>query len=191
MNTQTVESRRSLVLSIAGLALGYIVSIPTAVAASARQIDGDASQALRTLYATNPHAKELGQRAKAILIFPKIYKGGLLIGGQSGDGALRSGGKTVGYYNISAASFGLQAGGQRFSYALFFMTDSALEYLQKSDGWAIGSGPSVVVMDKGTAASVTSTSLTQDVYAFPFGQKGLMAGLGLEGSKITPIHPGA
>jgi lipid-binding SYLF domain-containing protein len=191
MNTQVVESRRSLLLGAAGFAFANVVSIATAVAASARQIDGDASQALRTLYATNPKAKELGQRAKAILIFPKIYKGGLLIGGQSGDGALREGGRTVGYYNISAASFGLQAGGQRFSYALFFMTDSALDYLQKSDGWAIGSGPSVVVMDKGAAASATSTSLTQDVYAFPFGQKGLMAGLGLEGSKITRIHPDA
>lgn len=93
------------------------------------------------------------------------------------------------YYNISAASFGLQAGGQTFSYALFFMNDAALAYLTKSDGWAIGSGPSVVVLDKGTAASLTSTTLSQDVYAIPFGQRGLMAGLGLEGSKITPIHP--
>jgi lipid-binding SYLF domain-containing protein len=101
------------------------------------------------------------------------------------------GGKTVGYYNLSAASFGLQAGGQTFSYALFFMTDSALDYLQKSDGWSIGSGPSVVVVDKGAAASMTSTSITQDVYAVPFGQRGLMAGLGLEGSKITHIHPGS
>ena len=129
--------------------------------------------------------------AKAILVFPKIIKAGLLIGGQSGDGALRMGGKTVGYYNLSAASFGLQAGGQTFSYALFFMTDSALDYLQKSDGWSIGSGPSVVVVDKGAAASMTSTSITQDVYAVPFGQRGLMAGLGLEGSKITHIHPGS
>ena len=186
-----LRTKRSLLLGFMGLVYASIVPMTAAVAASARQIDADASQALRTLYATHPNAKELGQRAKAILIFPKIYKGGLLIGGQSGDGALRVGGRTVGYYNISAASFGLQAGGQRFSYALFFMTDSALNYLEKSDGWAIGSGPSVVVMDKGAAASATSTSLTQDVYAFPFGQKGLMAGLGLEGSKITRIHPGA
>ncbi len=124
------------------------------------------------------------------MVFPRIIKGGFIIGGQSGNGALRVGSKTVAYYNISAASFGLQAGGQRFSYALFFMNDAALQYLENSDGWAIGSGPSVVVMDKGAAASMTSTTLTKDVYAFPFGQKGLMAGLGLEGSKITPIHPG-
>jgi lipid-binding SYLF domain-containing protein len=91
------------------------------------------------------------------------------------------------YYKIGAASFGLQAGGQSFSYALFFMNDKALAYLNKSDGWAIGSGPSVVVVDKGAAMSTTSTTLTKDVYAFPFGQKGLMAGLGLEGSKISRI----
>ena len=146
--------------------------------------------ALHALYAAQPKARELGQRAKAILIFPKIIKAGLIIGGQSGDGVLRVGGKTDGYYNISAASFGLQAGGQQFSYALFFMNDAALQYLQKSDGWSIGSGPNVVVVDKGAAASMTSTTLSEDVYAIPFGQKGLMAGLGLEGSKITRIHPG-
>ena len=88
------------------------------------QISRDADSALHALYAAQPKARELGQRAKAILIFPKIIKAGLIIGGQSGDGVLRVGGKTDGYYNISAASFGLQAGGQQFSYALFFMNDA-------------------------------------------------------------------
>jgi lipid-binding SYLF domain-containing protein len=167
----------------------WFAAQPSAQAATAREIDTGASQALQTLYAANPKARELGKRAKAILIFPRILKGGFMIGGLTGDGVLRQGGKTLGYYNISAASFGLQAGGQRFSYALFFMTDSAIQYLQNSDGWAVGSGPSVVVVDKGAAASMTSTTLSQDVYAVPFGQKGLMAGLGIEGSKITHIRP--
>ncbi|MCW3474671.1 lipid-binding SYLF domain-containing protein [Limobrevibacterium gyesilva] len=162
-----------------------------ALAASAREIDQAANRALQTLYSAQPKARDLGTRAKAILVFPKIIKAGLLIGGQGGDGALMVHGRTVGYYNISAASFGLQAGAQTFSYALFFMTDAALKYLTDSEGWAIGSGPSVVVLDKGAAASMTSTTLTQDVYAIPFGQEGLMAGFGLEGSKITRIRPGA
>jgi lipid-binding SYLF domain-containing protein len=184
------QGRRTLLVAVASVTCATLGATPAAeAAASARQIDSDASHALRTLYATQSKAKELGQRAKAILIFPKIYKGGFMIGGQTGNGALRVGGKTVGYYNISAASFGLQAGAQRFSYALFFMTDAALDYLDRSDGWQIGSGPSVVVVDKGVAKSMTTTTLTQDVYAFPFGQKGLMAGLGLEGSKITRIQP--
>ena len=185
------STRRSLLALLGTLASGTLVPIDPAHAASAHKISQDADQALRSLYAAQPKARELGKRAKAILVFPRIIKAGLLVGGQGGDGVLREGGRTVGYYNIAAASFGLQAVVQRFSYALFFMTDSSLKYLQDSDGWAIGSGPSVVVMDKGAAASLTSTTVTQDVYAFPFGQHGLMAGIGLEGSKITRIHPGA
>jgi lipid-binding SYLF domain-containing protein len=183
------RTRRWLLAVPAGL-LGATALQSTAFAASAAQISRGADSALHALYAAQPKARELGQRAKAILIFPKIIKAGLIIGGQSGDGVLRVGGKTNGFYNISAGSFGLQAGGQQFSYALFFMNDAALQYLQKSDGWSIGSGPNVVVMDKGAAASMTSTTLSEDVYAIPFGQKGLMAGLGLEGSKITRINPG-
>ena len=125
-------------------------------------------------------------------MFPRIVKVGVLLaGGQSGDGVLLVRGRPSAYFNISAASFGLQVGGQVFSYALFFMNDAALDYLNKSDGWAIGTGPSVVVVDAGLAASLTSTTLSQDVYAVPFGQKGLMAGIGIEGSKITHINPSA
>jgi lipid-binding SYLF domain-containing protein len=182
-------ARRSLVIAPAVLLAASLIDTPAARAATAREIDSDANRSLRTLYATQPKARDLSRRARAILIFPKIIKAGLLIGGQSGDGCLRVGGETVGYYNIAAASFGLQAGAQSFGYALFFMTESALRYLSNSDGWAIGSGPSVVVLDKGAAASLTSTTLTQDVYAIPFDQRGLMAGLGLEGSKITRIYP--
>jgi len=177
--------------AVPAVAVGAAVLRSTdTLAASAHQIDRAADQALRALYAAQPKARQLGGRARAILIFPKIIKAGLIIGGQGGDGVLRVGGRADGYYNIAAASFGLQAGGQQFSYALFFMNDAALQYLQKSDGWSIGSGPSVVALDKGAAASVTSTTLTEDVYGVPFGQKGLMAGIGLEGSKITRIHPG-
>jgi lipid-binding SYLF domain-containing protein len=160
-----------------------------AASSSAQEIDRDSREALKRLEAEGGKTQELVQQAIAILIFPKIIKGGLIIGGQFGEGALLENGKTIGYYNIAAASFGLQAGGQSFSYALLFQKQSALDYLRKSDGWSIGSGPSVVVMDKGAAASMTSTTVTQDVVAIPFGQKGLMAGLGLEGSKITPITP--
>lgn len=185
------ETRRFVLGSIAALAGGTIVRTQVAHAASARRIDRESDRALRTLYSLQPKARELAKRAKAILVFPSILKAGFVIGGQGGDGALKEGNKTVGYYNIAAASFGLQAGAQTFSYALFFMTDAALKYLENSDGWLIGSGPSVVVLDKGAAASVTSTTLSQDVYAIPFGQRGLMAGIGLEGSKITHIHPDA
>ena len=184
-------TRRSLLVGTAAKAGGAALAPRTAHAASAHQINRDVDVALRNLYAAQPKARTLGEKAKAILVFPKIIKAGLMVGGLGGDGALRVGGRTVGYYNIAAATFGLQAGAQTYSFALFFMTASSLDYLQKSEGWAIGSGPSVAVVDKGAAASFTSTTLSQDVYAIPFGQRGLMAGIGLEGSKITRIHPGS
>jgi lipid-binding SYLF domain-containing protein len=110
-----------------------------------------------------------------------------MFGGQMGDGVLMTKGRTAGYYNSLAASYGFQAGIQVFGYALFFMNDGALSYLDKSDGWEIGVGPSIVVVDAGVGKSLTSTTITQDVYAFIFDQQGLMAGLGIQGSKITKI----
>jgi len=183
------QTRRSLLTMLAAAGGGAVLVPSVAHAATGRQIAADAERALQHLYATHSKARELGRRAKAILVFPKIIKAGLVIGGQGGDGALLENGRARGFYNIAAASFGLQIGAQTFSYALFFMNDAALKYLESSDGWAIGSGPSVVVVDKGAAASLTSTTLSQDVYAIPFGQQGLMAGIGLEGSKITRINP--
>jgi lipid-binding SYLF domain-containing protein len=173
------------------LAVSLVGSLGTlsqqAGAATAAELNANGQAALQRLYAQSTKAARFGQSAHAILVFPKIVKAGFLIGGQGGEGVLLVRGRPTAYYKISAVSYGLQAGGQSFSYALFLMNDKALAYLNKSDGWAIGSGPSVVVMDKGKAMSTTSTTLSQDVYAFPFGQKGLMAGLGLEGSKISRI----
>jgi lipid-binding SYLF domain-containing protein len=158
-------------------------------AASAAKLDASGRETLQKLVGVSTKAARYNGMAKAVLVFPRIIKAGFMVGAQTGDGVLLEKGKPIAYYNISAGSFGMQVGGQAFSYVLFFMNQKALSYLQSSNGWAIGSGPSVVVVDKGKAMSNTSTTVTQDVYAFPFGNKGLMAGLGLEGSKITPIHP--
>ena len=143
------------------------------------------------LFETQPKARELAARSRAILwCFRRSSRPGSIVGGPSGNGVLRVGGKASGITACRRRRW-LQAGGQQFSHALFFMNDAALRYLEQSDRWAIGSGPSVVVVDQGAAASLTSTTLTQDVYAVPFGQKGLMAGIGLEGSKITRIQSGS
>jgi len=160
---------------------------PAAHAASAAELNRDAAKALRSLYATNTAARLLGQKARAVLVFPNIVKAGFLFGGQIGEGVLLKGGKPAAYYNSVAASYGLQAGVQVFGYALFFMNDGALKYLDSSDGWELGVGPSIVVVDAGMGKSITSTTITQDVYAFIFDQKGLMAGIGIQGSKITRI----
>jgi lipid-binding SYLF domain-containing protein len=156
---------------------------------SAAEIDREVDAAFKKLYASTPSAKELSKVAKGILVFPDVIKAGLIVGGQYGVGALRKGGKTIGYYKTMAASYGLQAGAQSFGYALFLMTDAALEYLEKSDGWEIGVGPSVVVVDKGLASATTTTTAKDDIYVFFFDQEGLMAGLGLQGSKITRFTP--
>ncbi|MGZ8094853.1 MAG: lipid-binding SYLF domain-containing protein [Methylosarcina sp.] len=160
------------------------------LASSGAQIDSEVDVALNELYASTPAAKNLARKAKGILVFPRIVKAGFLFGGQYGrGGALRKRGKTVGYYNSVSASYGLQAGIQSFGYALFFMNDAALSYLDRSGGWEIGVGPSIVVVDAGVAKSLTTTTAKDNVYAFIFDQKGLMAGIGLQGSKITRIYP--
>lgn len=181
----TVTRRRTLAAGLL-LALG-----PSWARASERSdLERDSETALQKLYATNPKAAELGSKANAVLIFPKVVKAGFIVGGQEGSGVLFEAGRPAGYYRIAAASFGYQAGAQTFGYALFFMTPDSLAYLKKSDGWSIGTGPSVVLVDKGMARTLNTTTLSQAVYAMIFGQEGLMAGMGLQGSKITPIQPG-
>jgi lipid-binding SYLF domain-containing protein len=160
-----------------------------ALAASAADIDAKSDRALKSLLETNEGARALADRAKGVLIFPSIIKGGFLVGGAYGEGALRVGGRTAGYYRSVAASYGLQIGAQSFSYALFLMTDGALDYLNESKGWEIGVGPSVVVADEGFGKKASTTTLQAEIYAFIFAQEGLMAGLGIEGSKITRINP--
>jgi lipid-binding SYLF domain-containing protein len=156
---------------------------------SAAELSRSANNALQKLYAKIPAAKAIGEQAHAVLVFPGVTKAGLGIGGQYGEGALLKGGKAVAYYHTAGASYGLQAGAQTYGYAMFFMNAAALKQLDKTDGFEVGVGPSVVVLDEGMAKSMTSTTMKDDVYAFVFAQKGLMAGLGIQGNKITRISP--
>jgi lipid-binding SYLF domain-containing protein len=165
------------------------VTAPAALAASASAIDRDAKAALDKLYKQTPGAKALADKAVAVLVFPSIVKGGFIIAGQFGDGALRKNGKSVAYYRSLAASYGFQAGVQEFGYVLFFMDDASLQYLNNSDGWELGVGPSLVVLDAGFGKNLSTTTLQKGVYAFIFDQKGLMGGAGIQGSKITRINP--
>jgi lipid-binding SYLF domain-containing protein len=165
----------------------FAIFYEAAFADTAQEIDSKVDIALQQLYSSTPAAKDLAKIAKGILVFPDIVKGGLIIGGQYGEGALRVNGKTTGYYSSVAASYGLQAGVEKFGYALFFIADSGLEYLKKSEGWEIGVGPTLVVVDEGVAKSLSTTTAQSDIYAFFFSQQGLMAGIGIQGSKITRI----
>jgi lipid-binding SYLF domain-containing protein len=174
------------------LALASIVSMAmlsqAASAATAEDLDKDSRQALQTLYKTEPLAKTLSRTAKAILVFPNIVKAGLVFGGSYGEGELLEGSKVVDYYNSVAGSWGLQIGAQSYGYAIFLMTDEAVSYLTKSKGWEIGVGPTVVVVDEGVAKNLSSTSLKDHAYAFIFSQQGLMAGVSIEGTKISRIN---
>ncbi len=186
MNRMRIARNFALMIALATFtAIG--AQPDAALAAGARELEQDARTALNRLYGSAPAARSLSKRAKGVLVFPSIVKAGLMIGGQFGEGVLFKNGKAVGFYNTAGASYGLQAGAQKFGYALFFMNDGALGYLGRSDGFEIGVGPSVVVMDEGMAKQTSTTTLTQDVYGFIFGQSGLMAGLGLQGNKITKI----
>jgi lipid-binding SYLF domain-containing protein len=175
-------------LMSAALLSAALFTALTCTAIAEDTITADANAALQQLYGKELVAKMIGEKAKAVLVFPNIVKAGFIVGGQYGEGVLFINGKFIAHYNSVAASYGLQAGVQSFGYALFLMNDKAIEYLSKSDGWEIGVGPSIVVVDKGVAKTLTTTTLKDDVYAFIFDQKGLMAGLGIQGSKITRLE---
>ena len=186
------ENPRPLILMIALTLVTFIgngLSATAALAQSASAIDRDAKAALARLYQNTPGAKALADKAVAVLIFPTIVKGGFIFAGQFGDGALRRKGRTVAYYRSLAASYGFQAGIQAFGYVLFFMDDASLQYLNASDGWELGVGPSLVVLDAGFGKNLSTTTLQTGVYAFIFDQTGLMGGIGIQGTKITRINP--
>ena len=155
----------------------------------AAKLASESRAALQNLYAGVPLAKELGKTAAAILVFPSVTKAGLGIGGQYGEGTLLKGGAPVAYYKTTGASVGLQAGAQNYGYAMFFVNAGAVAGLDAAKGFEVGVGPSIVVVDEGMGKSNTTQTLKSDVYAFIFSQKGLMAGLGIQGNKITKITP--
>ena len=176
----------SLLQTLLGVTFMVMLAGP-AHAASGALLEQDSAAALQALYAGSPGAKTLGDKAKGILVFPNITKAGFIVGGQGGDGVLFEKGKVTDYYNSGAASVGLQAGVQTYGYALFFMNDEDLKHLKTSSGWSLGTGPNIVIADAGAAKDASTLTGKKGVYGFIFDQKGLMAGLGLVGQKITKI----
>ncbi len=174
----------TLVAAVAALLL-----IPQAKAESASELRHQSEKALHRLYRNNPGAGAIGEKSIAVLIFPTVYKAGFIGGAQTGNGVLFKGGQVAGYFNTSAVSYGLQAGIQKFSYALFFMDEHSLHYLNKSGGFELGGAPSLVVANEGFTSSMSTTTMQKGIFAFFFGQKGLMAGLGVQGTKITQFTP--
>ena len=156
-------------------------------AAPAPVVDQDAQAALDALYARSPAAKALGAKARAILVFPSIHKAAFIVGAQSGDGVLFKGDSIIGHYRVDGLLAGLEAGAQSFGYAMFFMSDAALENLRKAKGFELGADPNIVIVDAGAAKEVSTSTLQADIYGYVFNQKGLMGGIALQGSKITRV----
>ena len=182
------------VLATATLALSHCASGPgtnvNAASVNPRQLSANSRAALNDLCRRNPAARKLRGSAKGIMVFPEITKGGFIVGGMGGNGALiRNDGTIRDFYQTAGLSYGLQAGVQKYGYALFLMDNSAFNNLNRADGWEVGSSPSLVIVDEGMAGSLTTTTLNKSTYAFFFNQRGLMGGLGLQGSKITRIQP--
>ena len=170
------------------VALTALMPPSASFAAEESMLEQDSRAALNHLYSENAGAKALGAKAKGILVFPNVVKAGFVVGGSGGDGILLINNKRVAYYNTASISVGLQAGAQSYGYTLFFMTDSVLKDFQASKNFQIGVGPNVVVIDAGAAKDINTLTAKADVYAVIFDQKGLMAGIGLQGSKITKIN---
>lgn len=177
---------RLLISLVATASLFGLLQAPAA--AQDYGLEGEARWALNRLMATVPTAKMLEERAYATLVFPDITKAGFLVGGEYGNGVLFRRGGISGYYNLAGVSYGFQAGAQTYSLVMFFMNEWSWRALNMRDGLQVGVGPSVVVLDEGKARTITSTTVTSDVYAFVFGEQGLMAGAGLEGTKITRLN---
>lgn len=155
--------------------------------ATAEDLDKDSLQALQILYKATPFAETISHNAKAVLVFLKVIKAGLVFGGSYGEGELLKGSKVEGYYNSVTGSWGLQAGAQSYGYVVFLMTEKAVQYVSNTQGWEIGVGPTVVVVDEGVAKNLSTSTLKDDAYAFVFDQQGLMAGISIEGTKISRI----
>ncbi len=178
------------VLFAASLALAGSLPFTTLAnaASTAAELNNEGEQALQKLYRSEPAARDISRKAKAVLVFPGIVKAGFVFGASYGEGVLFKGGKPAQYYNSLSGSWGLQAGAQSYGYVVFLMTDKAVQYLDRSDGWEIGVGPTVVIVDKGAAKNLSTTTLHDDAYAFTFDQQGLMASLALEGTKVSQIR---
>jgi len=185
----TNTRRIFLALLLAG-ATALPISVATshrANAATAEDLNKDADQALQTLYRTNPVAQQISKSARAVLVFPSVIKAGFVFGGSYGEGVLREGSTIVNYYNSVGASWGLQAGAQSYGYAVFLMNNAAVDYVNNTQGWEIGIGPTVVIVNEGVAKNLSTSTLKDDAYAFIFDQEGLMAGISIEGTKISKI----
>jgi lipid-binding SYLF domain-containing protein len=182
--TRPHTRRRALALAAAAATLAAL----PAAAENRTVIDAKVDLALKELFATVDGSEDLYNRAVGVLIMPDIVKGGLIVGGAYGEGALRVGGQSVEYYSVAAASIGLQIGVQSSKQALFFMTDEALARFRRADGWEAGVDAEVTFPGAGVNVGADTTTRNAPVVAIVFGEDGLLAGASLEGAKYSRVN---
>ncbi|CAB3799454.1 BPSL1445 family SYLF domain-containing lipoprotein [Pararobbsia alpina] len=181
-------------LAVAALAVGLAGCTATTNtgankdAAQERQsIDSQVDATLGKLYTQVSGSRELVSKARGILVFPNVVKAGFIVGGEYGEGALRVGGTTSGYYSTTALSVGLQAGAQSKALIFLFMTQDSLDTFRNRDGWSAGGDASVAVLKLGANGAVDTTTATAPVQAFVLTNAGLMADLSVDGTKVSKM----
>ncbi len=191
--------RKTLVMKVAiatvlgSLALAGCTPTPDKPAnassnASTREaIDARVNATLSRLYSTVPGSRELVSKSRGVLVFPNVLQAGFIVGGQSGNGALRVGGSTLGYYNTSSLSVGLQAGAQSKALIFLFMSQDALDKFRNSDGWAAGADASVALVKVGANGAVDTSTVTAPVEVIVLTNAGLMGDLSVNGTKVTRL----
>ncbi|MFJ4289344.1 YSC84-related protein [Cupriavidus sp. NPDC089707] len=188
--------RRNFLTASAGLALGSLAlgactttkpDAPTDKAARRRELDSGVDATLSRLYGSVNGSRELGNRARGILVFPKTLSAGFIVGGEYGDGSLRSGGATRGYYRLVSGSVGWQIGAQSKSVILMFLTQDAYDKFVRSSGWTAGVDATVALATVGASGVLDTNTAQQPIVGFVMTNAGLMAGLSLEGSKVTRL----
>ncbi|NTX29105.1 hypothetical protein HT746_18535 [Burkholderia pyrrocinia] len=191
---KSLAMKAAAAVMLGSLALAGCTTTPdrpetASASASKRQsIDASVNATLSRLYSTVPGSRELVAKSRGVLVFPNVLQAGFIVGGQSGNGALRVGGSTVGYYNTSSLSVGLQAGAQSKAIVFLFMTQDALDSFRKSDGWAAGADASVAVVKVGANGAVDTTTATAPVEVLVLTNAGLMGDLSVNGTKVTKLN---
>jgi lipid-binding SYLF domain-containing protein len=161
---------------------------PGSTSSKRQEINSGVDAALSRMYAQVPGSRDLVSRARGVLVFPKVLQAGFVVGGEFGEGALRTGGTTQGYYNLISGSFGLQAGAQSKTVVFLFMTDDALKAFQQRQGWSVGGDASVALLKMGANGAVDTTTATKPVQVIVMTNAGLMGNLSLQGMKISRIN---
>ncbi len=172
------------------IALGFVAASlfsATALSASAEKIDTGVRKAIEVFKEDVKGGEIFLEQAAGYLVFPRVIKVGIGIGAESGEGALRVGGRTTAYYRTTSGSIGLQLGAQAKSIIIAFMTQDALDKFLNSKGWRVGVDGSVALIDLGGGKTIDSQNVSDPVVGFIFGSKGLMYNLTLEGSKFTKL----